>query len=84
MSKTIESAKSLILLGRADCSESGQRRRNQDTTSVWGDLRFVAHKVFHRHGGENQNHPRIKNLGHKPEYRLNCGQRFGLPAIDDA
>jgi hypothetical protein len=84
MSKTIESAKSLILLGRSDCSESRHRRRNQDRTSVWGGPGLVAHKVFHRRGGENQNHPRIKNLGHEAEHRLNSGRLFGADAIDDA
>ena len=84
MIKTVESAKSLILLECRDCSESVQRARNQDRTSVWGRRGLVAHKVFHSRGGEGQKRFRIKNLGGEAEHRLNCGQRLRPVPRNDA
>src|SRR5690349_14862583 len=76
-------AKSLILLGCADCFKSGHRVRNRDGTSVWGCRGAVAHKVFHSRGGEKQKQSRIKNVAGKPERHLNCNQNASRRTADD-
>ena len=65
--KTIARAKLLIFLGRADCRETVQAVRKRDRASVWDGAAGFAHKVFHRHGGENQKPLQIKNLPVEPE-----------------
>ena len=70
MMKTDDRAKSLILLGCENCRESVQGGEKQDRTSVFDRAASVAHKVFHRHGGENQKPQKIKNLPAVCEGRL--------------
>ena len=65
--KSIAFAKLLIFLACVDCRETVQGVRKQDRTSVCGRVAGFAHKVFHRHGGEKQKPPRIKNLPADPE-----------------
>jgi hypothetical protein len=70
MMKTGERAKSLILLRSCGCRETGQGARNQDRARISGRGAALAHKVFHRHGGEDQKRPKIKNLRPEAEFRL--------------
>ena len=70
MMKTDERAKSLILLGCSDCRETVQAGEKRDRTSLSGRAAGVAHKVVHRHSGENQKHQKIKNLPGVCEIRL--------------
>ncbi|HEX4234415.1 MAG TPA: hypothetical protein VH041_08905 [Caldimonas sp.] len=84
MMKTGERAKLLILLGSIDCPETGQRDWNQDRTSISGRASTVAHKVFHRCGGEDQKQPKIKNLQPEAEFRLKSLDDRSLARRDDA
>jgi hypothetical protein len=62
MMQTAGCAKLLILLRCADCCQTVQAVPKQDGTSVYRHAAAVAHKVFHRHGGENQKPLQIINL----------------------
>jgi hypothetical protein len=84
MMKTVERAKLLILLGSLDCRETGQGVRNQDRTSISGRAGALAHKVFHRHGGEDQKRPKIKNLQPEAEFRLKSLQGRLVAQRNDA
>jgi hypothetical protein len=84
MMKTAERAKLLILLAGVDCRETVQGVRNRDRTSISARTAGLAHKVFHRHGGEDQKRPKIKNLQPEAEFRLKSLQVRSIAQCNDA
>jgi hypothetical protein len=83
MMQTVPRAKLLISLRLTDCRESGQAVRKRDRTSISGDAGGFAHKVVHRHGGEDQKQPKIKNLEVESERRLKCARQLAVAPPDD-